>query len=383
MLKKIGIQQLTLGMYVEQIETEHSRTRMAKPGYVRRPETIEKLRQSGVQHIWVDADQLLNLDEIHYKGPSKEGKYASTGVDIDKARALIDTSKQQLGRLLHDIYADKPIDMTPIEDLGLSIVDNIFERQHAVAWISGIRDKSAYLMEHSLNVAFLLVNFGKHLGFDHHTLQELAVGGIVHDIGKVLVADEVLNKPGKLTAEEFDHMKLHQVFSQPVLDSIPDLSQTARDVSLMHHEKLDGNGYPNGLQGEEIHTIGRMSGIVDIYDALTADRCYKRAMSPSEAFKIMMGLTPFHLDPTLLRAFIQCIGFYPIGSLVELVDGRIGLVWQENLDDITRPVVKTFYSVRSNHFREVEYIDLGRRHDLRIARATSEGALDICVDAFR
>ncbi len=77
----------------------------------------------------------------------------------------------------------------------------------------------------------------------------------------------------------------------------------------MHHEKLDGNGYPNGLQGEEIHTIGRMSGIVDIYDALTADRCYKRAMSPSEAFKIMMGLTPFHLDPTLLRAFIQCIGF--------------------------------------------------------------------------
>ncbi|SIO32820.1 HD-GYP domain-containing protein [Salinivibrio sp. ES.052] len=382
-MQRISIQQLTLGMYVEQIETEHSRTRMAKPGYVRRPETIQKLRQNGIKYVWIDADQLLSAEEIHYKGPLNKGKYASTGADIDQARTLIDTSKQQLSRLLNDIYDNKPIDVSPIEDLAGGIVDNIFKRQHAVAWISGIRDKSAYLMEHSLNVAFLLVNFGRYLGFDHATLQELAVGGLVHDIGKVLVADEILNKPGKLTAEEFDHMKLHQVFSQPVLDSIPDLSQIARDVSLMHHEKLDGNGYPNGLQGEALHTIGRMSGIVDIYDALTADRCYKRAMSPSEAFKIMMGLTPFHLDPTLLRSFIQCIGFYPIGSLVELEDGRVGLVWQENLDDITRPVVKIFYSVRSNQFREVEYIDLNRRHDIRIARATSEMALDIHVDAFR
>ncbi|WBA10145.1 HD-GYP domain-containing protein [Salinivibrio kushneri] len=383
MLQKIDIQQLTLGMYVEQIETEHARTRMAKPGYVRRPETIQKLKQSGVNYVWIDADQILDINEIQYKGTLYQGKYASTGADIDKARALIDSSKQQLSRLLNDIYANKAIDVAPLEALGSNIVDNIFERQHAIAWISGIRDKSAYLMEHSLNVAFLLVSFGRHLGFDHATLQELAVGGLVHDIGKVLVADEVLNKPGKLTAEEFDHMKLHQVFSQPVLDSIPDLSQIARDVSLMHHEKLDGNGYPNGLKGEQLHTIGRMSGIVDIYDALTADRCYKRAMSPSEAFKIMMGLTPFHLDPTLLRAFIQCIGFYPVGSLVELADGRVGLVWQENLDELTRPVVKLFYSVRSQRFREVEYVDLDKRHDLRIARATSEMALDIRVDAFR
>ncbi|OOE61665.1 HD-GYP domain-containing protein [Salinivibrio kushneri] len=383
MLQKIDIQQLTLGMYVERIETEHARTRMAKPGYVRRPETIQKLKQSGVSYVWVDADQILDINEIQYNGAVYQGKYASTGADIDKARALIDSSKQQLSRLLNDIYANKPIDVAPLEALGSDIVDNIFERQHAVAWISGIRDKSAYLMEHSLNVAFLLVSFGRHLGFDHATLQELAVGGLVHDIGKVLVADDVLNKPGKLTAEEFDHMKLHQVFSQPVLDSIPDLSQIARDVSLMHHEKLDGNGYPNGLKGEALHTIGRMSGIVDIYDALTADRCYKRAMSPSEAFKIMMGLTPFHLDPILLRAFIQCIGFYPVGSLVELADGRVGLVWQENLDELTRPVVKLFYSVRSQRFRDVEYIDLDKRHDLRIARATSEKALDINVDAFR
>ncbi|OOE86822.1 HD-GYP domain-containing protein [Salinivibrio sharmensis] len=383
MLQKIDIQQLTLGMYVERIETEHSRTRIAKPGYVRRPETIQKLKQSGVNYVWIDADQILDINEIQYKGALYQGKYASTGADIDKARALIDSSKQQLSRLLNDIYANKAIDVTPLEALGSDIVDNIFERQHAIAWISGIRDKSAYLMEHSLNVAFLLVSFGRHLGFDHATLQELAVGGLVHDIGKVLITDEVLNKPGKLTAEEFDHMKLHQVFSQPVLDSIPDLSQIARDVSLMHHEKLDGNGYPNGLKGEQLHTIGRMSGIVDIYDALTADRCYKRAMSPSEAFKIMMGLTPFHLDPTLLRAFIQCIGFYPVGSLVELADGRAGLVCQENLEDLTRPVVKLFYSVRSQRFREVEYVDLDKRHDLRIARATSEMALDIRVDAFR
>ncbi|ODQ00050.1 HD-GYP domain-containing protein [Salinivibrio sp. SS2] len=383
MLQKISIQQLTLGMYVEKIETEIPQTKVIKPGFIRRPEVIEKLMHSGVKSIWIDTTRHLESGMAQHQQSLYRGKYASLGADIDKARELIDISKQQITRLFNDIYANKPIEIEPLEKLGLSIVENIFERQHAVAWLSGIRDKSAYLMEHSLNVAFLLVNFGKYLGFDRKTLQELAIGGLVHDVGKVLVSDEVLHKPGKLTPEEFDHMKLHQVFSQPVLDSIPDLSQVARDVSLMHHEKLDGNGYPKGLKGKQIHTIGRMSSIVDIYDALTADRCYKKAMSPSEAFKVMMSLTPYHLDPKLLRSFIQCIGFYPIGSLIELADGRVGLVWKENLDDFSRPVVKLFYSVKSGRFRDVQYIDLKKRQDLRIARATNEAVLGICVDAFR
>lgn len=194
--------------------------------------------------------------------------------------------------MLNDIYENKPVDIEPVKEVSADIVDNIFERRDAVLWISGIREKSAYLLEHSMNVAFHLVNFGRFLDLDRVTLEELAIGGLVHDIGKILVRDEVLNKPGKLTDDEFIHMKEHQTLSVPVLDSIVDLPKISRDVSVMHHEKLDGNGYPNGLKGDELTLIGRMSCIVDIYDALTAERVYKPALSPSEAFKIMIGLTP-------------------------------------------------------------------------------------------
>ncbi len=234
-----------------------------------------------------------------------------------------------------------------------------------------------------MNVAFHLVNFGRFLDLDRVTLEELAIGGLVHDIGKILVRDEVLNKPGKLTDDEFIHMKEHQTLSVPVLDSIVDLPKISRDVSVMHHEKLDGNGYPNGLKGDELTLIGRMSCIVDIYDALTAERVYKPALSPSEAFKIMIGLTPFHLDADLLKKFIRCIGFYPIGSVVELSNGRVGLVCQENPDDLMTPTVKLFYSSRTTSFRDVEYIDLKKRPDLKIVRGITEAKLKTSFAEFR
>lgn len=284
---------------------------------------------------------------------------------------------------MNDVYANKPVDIEPVKEVSADIVDNIFERREAVLWISGIREKSAYLLEHSMNVAFHLVNFGRYLELDRQTLEELAIGGLVHDIGKILIRDEVLNKPGKLTDDEFVHMKEHQTLSQPVLDNMAELSPTSKDVSLMHHEKIDGNGYPNGLKGEELTLIGRMSGIVDIYDALTAERVYKPALSPSEAFKIMIGLTPFHLDPDLLKKFIRCIGFYPIGSVVELSNGRIGLVCNENPDDLMTPTVKLFYSGRTESFREVEYIDLKKRPDLKIVRGLTEAKLKTSFKEFR
>lgn len=384
MLQKVAIENVEIGMYVEQIESLHARTKMKKPGFIRRQETIENLRDKGVLFVYIDADQITSDEDIQYQ-EIKIGKHSSIrgNDEFSVAKDLVDKSKKQLSKLLNDIYENKPVDIEPVKEVSTNIVDNIFERRDAVLWISGIREKSAYLLEHSMNVAFLLVNFGRFLGLERKTLEELAIGGLVHDIGKILVRDEVLNKPGKLTDEEFLHMKEHQTLSQPVLDSMIDLPQVSKDVSLMHHEKLDGNGYPNGLKGDELPLIGRMSCIVDIYDALTAERCYKPALSPSEAFKIMIGLTPFHLDPDLLKKFIRCIGFYPVGSVVELSNGRIGIVSQENPDDLMTPTVKLFYSARTTSFREVEFVDLRKRPDLKIVRGLTEAKLKTSFAEFR
>lgn len=384
MLQKVAIDNVEIGMYVEQIESQRARTKMKKPGFIRRQETIDNLRDKGVLFVYIDADQITSDEDIQYR-ETKVGKHSSVNGndEFGAAKELVDKSKKQLSKLLNDVYENKPVDIEPVKQVSSDIVENIFERRDAVLWISGIREKSAYLLEHSMNVAFHLVNFGRYLELDRQTLEELAIGGLVHDIGKILVRDEVLNKPGKLSDEEFLHMKEHQTLSQPVLDSMIDLPKLSKDVSLMHHEKIDGNGYPNGLKGDELTLIGRMSCIVDIYDALTAERCYKPALSPSEAFKIMIGLTPFHLDPDLLKKFIRCIGFYPIGSVVELSNGRVGLVCKENPDDLMTPTVKMFYSAKTESFREVEYIDLKKRPDLKIIRGLTEAKLKTDFAEFR
>ncbi|USH04196.1 HD-GYP domain-containing protein [Grimontia kaedaensis] len=384
MLQKVAIDRVDIGMYVEQIESQRARTKMKKPGFIRRKETIDNLREKGVLFVYIDADQITSDEDIQYR-ETKVGKHSSIkgNDEFGAAKELVDKSKKQLSKLLNDVYENKPVDIEPVKQVSSDIVENIFERRDAVLWISGIREKSAYLLEHSMNVAFHLVNFGRYLELDRQTLEELAIGGLVHDIGKILVRDEVLNKPGKLTDEEFLHMKEHQTLSQPVLDSMIDLPKLSKDVSVMHHEKIDGNGYPNGLKGDELTLIGRMSCIVDIYDALTAERCYKPALSPSEAFKIMIGLTPFHLDSDLLKKFIRCVGFYPIGSVVELSNGRVGLVCEENPDDLMTPTVKLFYSARTESFREVEYIDLKKRPDLKIIRGLTEAKLKTDFAEFR
>ncbi|EEX30925.1 HD-domain protein [Vibrio coralliilyticus ATCC BAA-450] len=213
------------------------------------------------------------------------------------------------------------------------------------------------------------------------TLKQLAIGGIIHDVGKIKVDDKVLHKPGKLTPEEFDHMKLHQVFAEEIIFTVDGLGDISRDVCLMHHEKLDGNGYPKGLKGDEIPLHGRMSCIVDIYDALTADRCYKKGMSSAEAFKIILSLTPFHLDRDLVYKFINCIGVYPVGALVELNDGRVGIVWTSNADEPLKPEVKCFYSRKYKRFVDVSFVDI-KNSQYKIEKAIAPCNLEVDPTPF-
>lgn len=251
----------------------------------------------------------------------------------------------------------------------------------ALHCVSALRQKDSYLLEHSVNVACLLVTFGKYLGLEREMLKQLAICGIIHDIGKIKVNDEVLHKPARLTPEEFEHMKLHQVFAEEIIVKVEGLSQVSRDVCLMHHEKLDGKGYPKGLKDDQIPLHGRMSCIVDIYDALTADRCYKQGMSSAEAFKIILSLTPFHLDAELVYKFINCIGIYPVGSLVELSDGRVGIVWTSTPNQPLKPEIKCFYSRKYKRFVDVTMVDL-KHGQLKIVQAIAPTSLEVDARPF-
>ncbi|MFW8651808.1 HD-GYP domain-containing protein [Vibrio diabolicus] len=394
---KIALADVGVGMFVTAIE-HNKRVNLANAGRISSPEGIKKLTASGVKYVWVDQtlssqkcvfkpvdESIVDVEEEREPKSSDFSKvqraYRSRDVQHKRAKKLIAEAKDLAQKLLNQTFEGKIIEVDEVEAWADDVIESVFIDSDALQCVSALRKKDSYLLEHSVNVACLLVSFGKYLGLDKQTLKQLAIGGIIHDVGKIKVDDKILHKPAKLTPEEFEHMKLHQVFAGEIILHVKGLSDVSRDVCLMHHEKLDGNGYPRGLKGDEIPIHGRMSCIVDIYDALTADRCYKKGMSSAEAFKILLSLTPFHLDADLVYKFINCVGMYPVGSIVELSDGRVGIVWSSNDSQALKPEVKCFYSRKYQRYIDVAMVDL--KNSLhKIERAVAPSSLEIDPKPF-
>jgi HD-GYP domain-containing protein (c-di-GMP phosphodiesterase class II) len=385
---KVLVSRLAIGMYVTAIESTNGSVSLANPGQVKNQEALLKLKNSGIQSVWVDVERsaqscgLKKSASESIKGNPLARKATPTRASKKaQVKTILDEAKNLVRKVLSETFEGKAVEVGPFEVIADKMIESVMDDADAMKCISALRTKDAYLLEHSVNVAFLLVTFGKHLGLDKAMLKQLAVGGILHDIGKIKVNNEVLHKPGKLTAEEFEHMKLHQVYAIEIMAETKGLSQVSKDVCLMHHEKLDGRGYPRGLKGNEIPYHGRMSCIVDIFDALTANRCYKEAMSPAAAFKILISLTPFHLDQELVYEFIRCVGIYPVGSVVQLSDERIGIVWESKGRDALHPVVKCFYSLKHRRYTEVAMVDL-LKESVNIERGVSPSSLDVDPSPF-
>ncbi|MDX6016256.1 MULTISPECIES: HD-GYP domain-containing protein [Shewanella] len=383
-LLKLPVTRLGIGMYVSAIEN-NGRLAVANAGQIRSRQAITQLSNSGIRFVWVDVERSSDNCGLKKQRPVCDNHTRKTSVNPELARGqakqLLTEAKGLVRKVLSETFEGKAIEVEPFAALADNMIESVMLDSDAMKCISALRSKDAYLLEHSVNVAFLLITFGKYLKLDREMLRQLAIGGILHDIGKIKVDNKILHKPGKLTPEEFEHMKLHQVYAIEIMEQAKGLSQVSKDVCLMHHEKLDGRGYPRGLTGDALPLHGRMSCIVDIYDALTATRCYKEAMSPAAAFKILLSLTPFHLDESLVYEFIRCIGVYPVGSLVQLSDGRVGIVWESKDRDVLHPIVKCFYSLKFKRYTDVTMVDL-QKSDLNIDRGVSPSSLDVDPKPF-
>ncbi|WP_341662205.1 HD-GYP domain-containing protein [Vibrio sp.] len=388
---KIPINTLTVGMFVTAIE-DSERVHLANAGRVSSKKAIKQLESSGIKFAWVD--QSLSIEGSVFN-PVADGlsdntprmvttvkrKLSSRKVRQSTAVKIIRDARELANKLLHETFDDTALIVPDLERWAEDLISEALDDTDALHCVSALRNKDEYLLEHSVNVATLLVTFGKFLGLPSDMLKDMAIGGIIHDVGKIKVDDKVLHKKGKLTPEEFEHMKLHQVYAEQIISEVSGISPISRDVCLMHHEKLDGKGYPNGLKGDEIPLHGRMSCIVDIYDALTADRCYKEGMSSADAFKVLLSLTPFHLDKDLVYKFINCVGVYPVGAIVELNDGKVGIVWTSNISEPLKPEVKCFYSRKYKRFIDVKFVDLKDKR-YKIEKAIAPCDLEIDARSF-
>ncbi|MFM4964019.1 HD-GYP domain-containing protein [Aeromonas bivalvium] len=361
----IAVDELAPGMFVVAIVSQRAGLEIAQSGLVHTRQQIASLKARGVLTVRIDPER-SQLNQPEPEAPARQEQAPGTSGRVKgegrppKIRRLYQEARELQGKFIRHLKAGEPIDITPLAAVAEEMVDTMFTHGDAMLCLARIRAKDAYLMEHSMNVAILLANFGRYLGLARSVLKELTLGGLLHDVGKIMTPNEVLNKPGKLTDEEFAIMREHVVHSHDILISTSGITPTMLEVATNHHERLDGSGYPRRLKGEQLSLYTRMSAIVDVYDAVTADRVYKQGMPPTQAFRILLKGAASHFDEELVTRFIKCMGVYPVGTLVQLSNQRLAIVMQRNEQQPLKPLVKVIYHASRRHYLDVQWLDLAK-----------------------
>jgi HD-GYP domain-containing protein (c-di-GMP phosphodiesterase class II) len=195
---------------------------------------------------------------------------------------------------------------------------------------------------------------------DDDTIYQAGLGGLLHDTGKALVPDTILNKQGRLTDEEFDIIKRHPRDGYDILLKTPEIGAIPLDITLHHHERRDGSGYPDKQDEGRISELVQMAAIVDVYDAITSDRCYHKGMPAAEALRKIYEWSKFHFNPTLAQEFMRCVGIYPVGTLVLLESGRLGVVIEPHETSLLTPKVNVFFSTKNQTYIKPHTLDLSK-----------------------
>jgi HD-GYP domain-containing protein (c-di-GMP phosphodiesterase class II) len=223
-----------------------------------------------------------------------------------------------------------------------------------------IKTADDYTFLHSVSVCTLLVAFCRSRKMDADTTFQAGLGGLLHDTGKALIPDAILNKPGRLTEEEFEIVRRHPRDGYDILKLQANVGEIPLDITLHHHERRDGSGYPD-KQGEgQISELAQMAAIVDVYDAITADRCYHQGMSAAEALRKIYEWSKFHFNPAFVQEFMRCVGIYPVGTMVMLESGRLGVVIEPHETNLLAPKVNVFFNSKKNVYIKPETVDLSK-----------------------
>ena len=297
----------------------------------------------------------------------------SVAEETERARTIVGKSKRAVMKMFGEARLGRVIEATDVAPLVDEISASVARNPSALINVARLKNKDEYTYMHSVAVCALMVNLARTLELNEVLVRELGMAGMLHDLGKMAVPDPVLNKPGKLTDEEFAVVREHPQRGYDLLVENPDAPAIAAEVVLHHHEKYDGTGYPDGLKGEAISLHARMGAICDVYDAITSNRPYKDGWAPAESIARMLEWEG-HFDPKLLDAFVRSIGIYPVGTLVRLRSNRLGLVIAGNKREPTHPKVKAFYAIYERALTRPEIVTIGTslRDDAIIKRELPE-----------
>ncbi|WP_428851918.1 HD-GYP domain-containing protein [Imbroritus primus] len=334
-LRRLPVEQLAPGMRVEKLDVPWSRHPFVHARFtVESPQDAINLRNSGVRMVWI-------ADTEESPPPSASPVQRSLGEEISYA----DRMRTHTVRAVRSFYDGARVGHLQLDEELPAVMDNVAQslarNSTAMLTLVRLRSKDEYTYLHSVAVGTLMTSFAQRLGLSPVEVRDAGVGGMLHDIGKMAVPLEILNKPGALTPEEYAVAQIHPDRGYTMLRQ-HGLTEAALDIAHHHHEKMNGLGYPLGLKGDEIPLLARMAAICDVYDALTAERPYKKPWPPPVALG-RMSEWDGHFDPKLLRVFIDMVGIYPAGTLVRLDSGYLAIVLDQNEHALLRPIVSVIY----------------------------------------
>jgi HD-GYP domain-containing protein (c-di-GMP phosphodiesterase class II) len=377
MLKKIAVEQLSVGMHLKEFCGSWMEHPFWRTGFVLvDPKDLTTIIASSIKEVWIDVSKGLDVPvgQVAISEAESEAQVeaqlqqaveekrelapVSIGVEVERAAKICLQSKQAVISMFQEARMGKSVDTGGARQLVEEISDSVARNPGALISLARLKTVDDYTYMHSVAVCAMMVGLGKQLGLDEEQTRVAGMAGLMHDLGKALMPMEVLNKPGKLTEAEFKIIKTHPFEGHRLLLTGRDVSPIVLDVCLHHHEKTDGSGYPNGLKADEISLFAKMGAVCDVYDAITSNRPYKLGWDPAESLRKMAEWANGHFDGKVFQAFVKSLGIYPIGSLVKLTSGRLGVVVEQTGKSLTTPLVKVFFSTKSNMRIVPEVIDL-------------------------
>lgn len=324
------------------------------------PDDVRQIQESAVRELWIDTSKGLDVPGEAAAAPRPLSKppagkssarlRGDTPITEEMARAagICDQAKNAVISMLQEARMGKAIDLGAVGALVEEISDSVFRNPGALISLARLKTADDYTYMHSVAVCALMIALAQQLQMSESDIHEAGMAGLLHDIGKAMMPMDVINKNGKLTEEEFAVVRTHPEEGYRLLQQSQGVSEISLDVCLHHHERIDGKGYPDGLAGDQISIFARMGAICDVYDAITSNRPYKEGWCPAESVRKMSEWSKGHFDERVFKAFVKSIGIYPIGTLVKMRSGRLGIVVEQNKNSLLSPQVKLFFSTKAN-----------------------------------
>ncbi|MEP7704176.1 HD domain-containing phosphohydrolase [Paraglaciecola sp. 25GB23A] len=362
MLKVIEISELKSGMFVTRVVKQEGKFYVTSGGRIKKQDDINKLVAKGIIQVEIDLKKSM-FDKNKNLSLGSDESNQDYGKQLEHSLKIYEQAKDIHSRLMTRVAMGKVADLQSVNEVSQHLLERVFEHEDAISIVTLLSENDQYFIEHSVNCAILIILFARHLGFEPELMRQLGAGAMLMDIGMMKLPLLLTEKPEHFSQTDTQKMQKHVKIALDLVDKIDAISEVSKEVIELHHERLDGSGYPAKLTEQHISVYGRMAAIVDVYDSLTTKRPHRSAHKPADALRLMAEEIP-GLDQQLFKEFVLCIGANPVGSLVKLDSEKLAMVLRRNKRDPLNPVVMVFYDLQTKISAEPYPLDLAKSDDV-------------------